>query len=344
MNEHAVIMTFEGRSPMEITCREDEDIVTAAARQGILVLFDCRRGTCGTCRAYADDGDGGIVLDHSPHALSEQDRDAGWILACRYRPRADVRIDFDYPADRVGKLGDEERAAHVVAVERCGASVERVIVRTLAAQTALRWKPGYVRLVTVGVSRAYSIANLPNERRELEFFVRRLPGGRFSEALASMPGPGAAVRLRGPFGAFRGHDDDRLPLFVAGGTGLAPILAMLRDLGARSYPGPVGLVFGVRREEDLFATLELDELAATLPGLRSWVVVEEPGETWNGERGTAVDALRRRLDVLPSARDLSVYVCGPQAMVDAALRLLECAGVFARDVYVEGFRPTGDDS
>jgi methane monooxygenase component C len=340
--EHRVRLTFERGAPVEIGCREDEDVITAALRQGLLLLSDCRQGTCGTCRASVEDGEYGTLLDHNPHVLSDREEDEGWVLACCLRPRSSLHLDFDYPADRIAHFDQRLRTAHVVSLERPAPSVARMVIRTLAAQEALAWEPGqYVRLrlTASGVARAYSMANLPTDARELEFFIRLLPRGRVSGVIATMPGPGAAVSIEGPFGAFTLREDGRARVFVAGGTGLAPILAMLRQLARRQPLGATTLIFGVGREHDLLAVAELRRLAAAMPALRIHLALAEPTPGWAGERGTAVDVLDRLTEqsALPAH---AYYLCGPPPMVHAARALLDRRGVASGDVYEEQFTST----
>jgi methane monooxygenase component C len=338
--EHAVKLTFEGCHPVELLCREDEDIVSAALRQGVLLLSDCREGTCGTCRTRLEGGEDYTFLERSPHALSEREEDEGWLLACRVQPRGTLHLDFDYPADRVGRFRAGTAAGYVSALARVAPQVVRIVVRTLEAQEPLRWAPGqYVRLRLAGVSRAYSLANLSGPARELELFVRLLPEGRFSQALAAMSGPGAAVTVEGPFGGFGLRDDPREPVFVAGGTGLAPILAMLRELEGRPVKTPATLVFGANRTCDLFALGEIERLKVTWPTLQVRLAVIDVADGWTGERGTAAEALDRHLRAA-GAGPRAYYVCGGPGMIAAARGVLAGFAVPPGDIHVEPFVST----
>ncbi|MGV0792848.1 FAD-binding oxidoreductase [Mycolicibacterium sp. XJ1819] len=311
--EHKLALTFEGAERIDIVCREDEDVVTAAFRQGYLLLTECREGSCATCRGFLVDGDYDELLPHSPHALSDHEEDDGYILACRLQPRSDLEIDFDYPLDRVGRYDEQTRSGQVVSADRLSTGVARIVVRTNASQDPLRWEAGQYVQVTIpaiGATRSYSMANLSDGGRELELLIRLLPGGRFSGHVAAGLATGEPVRLRGPFGnfTFRG---DRRPVFVAGGTGIAPILAMLRSL-ARTEPAvEARLVFGVATEEDLVVTDLLAELGSALPNLDVVPTVEWPGPSWTGAVGVVTDHLG-----VPDP-DSAYYLCGPPAMTTA---------------------------
>jgi methane monooxygenase component C len=337
--EHKVALTFEGADRIDIGCREDEDVITAALRQGHLLLSDCREGSCSTCRGFLVDGDYDQLLPHSPHALTDAEEEDGLILACRLRPSSDLEIDFDYPVDRVGRYEDGTRNGQIVSAERLSDSVARVVIRTNMAQDPFTWDPGQylqITLPAVGVTRAYSMANVPDGSRELEFIVRLLPDGRFSGHVAAGLAVGEPVRLRGPYGQFGFHGDPR-PVFVAGGTGLAPLLALIRRIGSTAPSTEALLVFGTSHESDLFYLDELSALSSVLPKLELVTTVERATERWLGATGLATD----HLEPIDPARPY--YLCGPPAMISAAEELLLRSGVPRDRIHVERFLETGDE-
>jgi methane monooxygenase component C len=342
--EHKVRLAFEDGDSIEIACRENEDVISAGLRQSILLVSDCREGVCGACLAFLEDGQYDRLLDHSPHALSDRDEDEGLVLACRLRPRSDLSLHFDYPSDRVGRLDTGRRPGRIVALERLSSSVVRVVVRTLSAQEPMRWEAGqYVRLqlADTGVTRAYSIANLSSDGRELEFFIRLVPGGAFSEAVGNMRGDGAAVVVEGPLGAFMLRADRRDSVFVAGGTGLAPILSMLRKLAIEDPHRRATLIFGVSTEDNLFGQAELRAVAAACHGLSTCVTVAEPTPSWAGLRGTAVDTLAHALAHAADPKSCDYYVSGPVPMVEAARALMQRFDIPRSAIHQEMFTATG---
>jgi methane monooxygenase component C len=337
--EHKVALTFEGSGRIDIACRGDEDIITAALRQGHLLLSDCREGSCSTCRGFLVDGDYDHLLPHSPHALTDAEEEEGLILACRLRPSSDLEIDFDYPADRVGRFEDGTRNGQILEADLLSDTVARVIVRTNVAQDPFTWDPGQylqITLPAVGATRAYSMANAPDGNRELEFLIRLLPDGRFSGHIARGLAEGEPVRLRGPYGQFAFRGEPR-PVFVAGGTGLAPILAILRSLADTNPAVQAKVVFGVRGESDLFYTDGLSSLRRLLPNLELVTTVEHPGTGWSGVTGPATDHLG------PIDTTNAYYLCGPPAMVTAAEAMLDANGVARERIHVERFLEAGDE-
>ena len=339
---HQVEFTFEGDTGFSIECREDEDVVTAALRQGYILLTECREGTCSTCKGYLEDGDYDELLTHSVHALSPSEEEEGWVLACRLQPRSDMVIAYDYPFERVERFAEGTRRGQVVTTERLSDTVVRLVVRTLAAQSAVTYEPGqYVRLtlLATGVSRDYSMANATSEGRELEFLIRVLPDGAFSGWIADGDRTGELVDVEGPFGRFTYRPaDGRTPVFVAGGTGLAPCLSMLRAMAGERPDEPAVLVFGNTNPGDVFFGVELDELAAKYPGLTVHQALMNPGPDWGGETGTVTDVLATRIT---DPAGCAYYLCGPPPMIAATRTLLSGWGVPSEHIHEEQFNPSG---
>ena len=341
---HKVQVTFEGQTGFTIECRADEDIVTAALRQGYILLTECREGVCSTCKCLLVDGDYDELLPHSVHALSPSEEEDGWVLACRLQPTSDLVLDYDYPFERVERFAEGRRQGQIVALERLCDTVVRVVVRTLAAQDPIDYEPGqYVRLTlpAIGVSRDYSMANLPSRERQLEFLIRVLPDGAFSGYLAERGRIGEIVEVEGPLGRFTLRAGAPPPVFVAGGTGLAPILAMLRSLAETAPDEPAVLFFGNTAAGDVFFGQELAELAKVFPGLVVHHCVVDPPPGWTGDVGLVTDALATHLQDPPSH---AYYLCGPPPMIGATRALLAARGVPADQIFEENFLPSGNGS
>ena len=338
---HKVQVTFEGQTGFTVECREDEDVVTAALRQGYILLTECREGVCSTCKCLLIDGDYDELLPHSIHALSPSEEEDGWVLACRLQPRSDLVLDYDYPLERVERFAEGVRQSQIVALDRVCDTVVRVVIRTLAAQDPLEFEPGqYVRLTLPGlqVSRDYSMAGVPSRERELEFLIRVLPDGAFSGYLATKGRVGEIVELEGPFGRFCLRPGAPPPVFVAGGTGLAPILSMLRSLVETNPDDPAELFFGNTAAGDIFFERPLAELAKSFPGLTVHHCVVHPPADWAGEVGLVTDVLAAKLED-PAAH--SYYLCGPPPMIEATRTLLRGRGVPADQIFEENFLPSG---
>jgi 3-phenylpropionate/trans-cinnamate dioxygenase ferredoxin reductase subunit/benzoate/toluate 1,2-dioxygenase reductase subunit len=304
-------------------------LIDSAAEAGLNLLTDCSNGQCGTCTAQLVSGS--VELDdYDTAVLPDDDRASGSVLPCVCRVNGACAIEFPY--DSTEALSEEPApiAAQVVAVEQVASETVRLEVQ-VPQQVA--FEPGqYVRIQPTGtdVSRSYSMANVPGTDR-LQFFIRLVPGGAFSQWLAGAKA-GDAVELSAPHGSFFLREEDRPRLFVAGGTGVAPFLSMLRSLAARPSPQRTTLLIGARTPGHLFALDEVQALRDQLNGLDLQIAVEQDAQP-GSHHGYATDLIPQ-LGLDPATR---VYLCGPPPMVEAGRRAAEAAGLKRADVLCERF-------
>ncbi|MFE4976634.1 FAD-binding oxidoreductase [Kitasatospora sp. NPDC056651] len=263
------------------------------------------------------------------------------MLLCRTFPRGPLTAALPYEQSRILYGGVPVREATVTAVEPLTPETVRLELRL--DDPDCQFDPGQfmeLRLPGSEVKRAYSLANTGNWEGRLEFYVRLREGGHFSSYLAHRARPGDRLTVHGPQGAFGLHETGLRPRwFVAGGTGLAPLLAMARRMAEWQEPQPARLVLGVDEPQDVFGLDELAAVASELPGFRYEVCVRKPGPGWSGPTGTPADQLAGALpELADTAPDL--YVCGPPPMVDAVLHAATTAGVPPERIHRERFLAT----
>ena len=301
-----------------------------AERAGLHLLMDCREGKCGTCVAQLVSG--AVEMDdYDPAVLPDSDRDDGAILTCVARACASSVVEFSY--DSIEASADVA-PPFTATVTACHQVAEEIWTLRVAVEAPLDFLPGqYVRLRPSPELpwRAYSMANAPGAR-ELSFYVRIVPGGAFSSWLVERARPGDSIEVEGPFGAFFLRDEARPRLFVAGGSGLAPFLSMLKALGPAARAAPTTIFIGARSGDHLFAAEELRAATDTIPNLtiRRFVEREAPQDCETGypTAGFASGPIE------PGAR---VYVCGPPPMVEAARMAAESAGLNKQEMLFERF-------
>ena len=306
-----------------------ERLIDATAEAGLNLLTDCSNGQCGTCTAQLVSGC--VDLDDYDRAvLPDDDRALGTVLPCVCRVSGPCAIEFPY--DSTEALSEEPApiAAEVVAVEQVASETMRLELRV---PDAVMFEPGqYVRIQPAGtdIVRSYSMANAPGCDR-LQFFIRMVSEGAFSRWLTAAK-VGDQVELSAPHGSFFLRDEQRPRLFVAGGTGVAPFLSMLRSLAEHPAPQRTTFLIGARTHGHLFALDELQALSAQLTSVELRVAVEHDAEP-GCHHGYATDLIAQlRLD--PATR---VYLCGPPPMVEAGRRAAEAAGLPRADVLCERF-------
>lgn len=336
-----VKLFFDDDHEAEISCEADEDIITAALRQGLILMSECREGVCATCKCFLADGEYGALMPHSVYALTPSDEEEGFVLACRLRPTSDLELEFDYPFSMVQQYVETERRGRLKEVEMVSETVARLVVQTMGAQDVLRYLPGqFVRLTLEnGVSRDFSMANVCDDSRQLEFYIRVYPDGKFSSYMSRDAVVGEAINVHGPLGAFILRDNDHTPVFIAGGTGLAPVLAMLREMAASQPERHAVVIFGNTNVGDVFGVQELAELGKRLPNLKVIYSVINADESWTGEVGTATAAAERFMSSTDRSQ-FEYYYCGPPKMIEATTEMLEAAGVARELRHHEDFVPS----
>lgn len=327
----------------EVDCRSDQSILDACLRAGVWLPHSCTHGTCATCKSEVLEGE----VDHgeaSPFALMDFERDDGMTLPCVARPRSDVTIEADIDVDDDLPVHPvQDFVATVVSFDEVALETRRLVVEL---DRDLAFNAGqYLRFLVPtapGVDRTYSIANPPTEPRRLEFQIRRTPGGVCTDGwMFPTLAPGDPVQLSGPYGQFVLRTSRSEPaVMIAGGTGLAPIKAMIRHaLENDAYAGHLTLYQGARSQAWLYDVEFFRSLQADFPDRFTY----RPCLSEEGADGFATGLVT---DVLAadhaSLAGYTGYVCGPPPMVEAALKTLMSRRLFPRDIYREDFFDAGD--
>jgi len=344
MTKHAITLTTRDGRRVHFTCENDQDLLAAAAQEGMALPALCRSGGCGACLCTCVEGDYRMD-DYNPTALPPDAAASGGVLLCRAHPQSDLSLEAPYDFDRIRIEAPTSRAAEIIDLAPIGEHTVRLRLRLqpdAAGGQAAEFEPGQYMILEIpgsGIGRAYSIANTPNWTGEFEFLIRLQPEGRFSAYLEREAKIGQRIDVSGPSGHFVLQAQSLRPrYFVGGGTGLAPLLSMLRHMADLQEPQPARLYFGVNREAELFCLDTLRELGQALPQLKIELCVWHPEPSWDGFHGTPVDALRRDLERGGPAPDL--YLCGPPALIDAATETARAFGIPDEHIFSERFLPS----
>ncbi|MDD5034386.1 MAG: FAD-binding oxidoreductase [Methylococcaceae bacterium] len=340
---HQIEITTEDGETIHFECRGDEDVITAALRQEIFLMSSCREGGCATCKAFCAEGDYQLV-GCSVQALPPEEEEEGNVLLCRCFPESDLELEVPYAYSRIS-FAPEDRCftAEVVELARLASNTMRLRLRRIGGDRKVTFAPGQyldIQIPGTELTRSFSPANTPNEEGELEFLIRLLPDGRFSDYLRSGAQIGQPLTVKGPLGVFGLKENGFRPrYFVAGGTGLAPVLSMVRQMHQWKEPQETRLYFGVNKPEEAFYLAELKALEAAMPNLGVRICAWQADEGWSEERGSVIDVLRRDLEHKPTQPD--IYLCGPPAMVDAAYAVCDQFAIPRNQIFLEKFLPSG---
>ena len=333
---HQVALAFEDGVTRFIRCDPDQTVADASYRARINIPLDCRDGACGTCKALCESGDydGGTYIDD---ALTAEESDQGYVLPCSMRPRTDLVLQIA-STSAIAKTEAATFEATVTGLERLSPTTVSLTLET-PKRDQLVFLPGqYVNIAVPGTeeSRSYSFSNGPDDEA-LTFLVKLTPGGVMSTWLTERASVGDAVSFTGPNGSFFLRETERPVLLLSGGTGLAPILAILRKLRDDGNERPVHLVHGVSADDDLVELDTLREIAADLPGFTWDHCVSDPGSSAE-HRGYVTTLIRP--EHLHDG-DVAVYLCGPPAMVESVRQHFASAELEPTGFYYEKFALTG---
>lgn len=307
-----------------------ETLLNAALRQDIEFPHSCRVGGCAACKCQLTDGKVKELTDVG-YILSDEDLDNGYILACQSVPKTDITIKLDTPTQSM-----VQTAATIVAQNRLTHDITELKVRT---ENPVDFQPGQFADLTLasipGLARSYSFASAQTTNNELTFFVREVPNGRFSGAINQQELIGENIEVKGPLGDFWLRPAQNPIIMIAGGSGLAPIIAMLQAEVKQSRHRPLLLLFGARTQQDLYALdsikkiqLQWTERFEFLP-----VLSEEPDTSdWQGLTGFVTDYIEDSIQP-----DSHAYLCGPPAMIDAAELRLKQSGVKSEYIHADRF-------
>ncbi|MBV9313306.1 MAG: 2Fe-2S iron-sulfur cluster binding domain-containing protein [Pseudonocardia sp.] len=327
-----------------IECGQDETILDAAFRQGYNLVHGCREGQCSGCKAFLLKGEVSLKR-YSSFALSDVEEEQGYTLLCSAMPDSDVDVEllhFD-PDDYKLRNPIQSAVARVSLVSKLTRNIYRLALD--GVEPELSFVPGqYVDLIIPGTGdkRSFSIANLPGG--ELEFIIKHYPGGRFSGLLADGGlGIGDRVELLGPYGAFHLRESSRPIVMIAGGSGMAPMLSLLRQLRKEPSARPVRVFYGAREKQDLFDMEPIVDLVgdiddcAFVPALS-----DHSGDGWDGAVGLVHEVAAAGLEA-EGITEPDLYLCGPPPMVDAAIELFsDRYGVPDDRIYYDKFTTAAD--
>ena len=301
----------------QFTVNDDETILEAALREGFALPYGCRNGACGSCKGKVLSGDVDYGA-HSANALKDEEKAQGRALFCRATPLTDLTIE----AKEIGAAKDIVVKTLPCRVEKLEKRADDVMVMKikLPANERLQFLAGQFIDFQLkdGKTRSYSLANPPHDDALLELHIRHVPGGLFSGHVFSTMKERDILRLKGPLGSFFIRDDSDKPiLFVAGGTGFAPIKGMLEHAFAEHTDRELVLYWGVRSLKDLYMVELPQRWLAERPNFSFVPVLSDPQprDQWQGRTGYVHDAV---LADFPDLSGYQVYACGAPVMVESA--------------------------
>ena len=323
-------------SDVAFDCADSESMLDAALRAGIELPYSCRKGVCGNCAGRVETGDVGALGGASIRnetCLPDQ------VLFCMCAPRTDVTV-APVSWHRVDPTARKRFQAKVFRNQLAAPDVSVLQLRLPAGQRAKFHAGQYLQIdVGNGTRRCYSIANAPHESDALTLHIRHVPGGAFSARVPALQ-QGDLLHIELPFGAVTLDSASARPIvFVAGGTGFAPVKSLIDDMAKRRIARPITLIWGARQAEGIYLSAAVARWQRQWPDFRFVAALSE--DTTQAPDG----AFAGRVDEALAAhcRDLAgheVYACGSPGMVQAVREMARRCGHntanFHADVFVDG--------
>jgi ferredoxin-NAD(P)+ reductase (naphthalene dioxygenase ferredoxin-specific) len=309
------------------------NLLEALRAAQVPVSYSCMAGRCGTCRCKVLAGE---VLDAGGQQQRPLDGGDDHVLACQTFVTQPCTIEIPEPNEVVVHPARIVKAT-VRTIEPLTHDIRRLV---LEPAKPIAFSPGqYVQLqFTPQHVRPYSMAGLATDGA-LEFHVRVVPDGRVSGYIANQLKRGDAVRVSGPLGsAYLRRKHEGPMLCVAGGTGLAPVLSIVRGAAVQGMTNPIHLYFGVRSPRDIYGLNWLLDLERRHAALKLHVVVTSGGDAREQRCGLVTEAIEQDLDTLQGWR---AYLCGSPPMVEATTVLAKHKGITPSQIHADAFYTQG---
>jgi ferredoxin-NAD(P)+ reductase (naphthalene dioxygenase ferredoxin-specific) len=308
------------------------NLLQALQAAGVPMSYSCMAGRCGTCRCKVLDGD---LLESGRESQGPVESHDSYVLACRTFITESCTIQIP-DADEVVVHPARIVKATVVSMEELTHDVRRIVMKPAKP---LQYSPGqYVQVqFTPNHIRPYSLSGTCADAH-FEFHVRLIPGGRVTGYIADSLQVGDSVRISGPLGcAYLRRKHIGPILCVAGSTGLAPVLSILRGAVAHDLPNPFHVYFGVRASQDVYGLDWLEQLRRQHTAMKIHVVVSSGGGA-SQRSGLVTEAINQDFQSLLGWR---AYLCGSPPMVEAAAFLVRDKGMAADYIHADAFYPQG---
>lgn len=311
----------------------NQTVLEAALGQGIAWPHDCTVGTCGSCRAKLLRGKVDAITPFG-YTLSREELAAGYILACQAVPETDLEIEVELASGPVIRT-----QARLTGWRDLTHDIREI---TWEADAAVPYRAGqYMSVSWPGgpAPRSYSFSKSPQDggRTTLTAFVRKVPGGAFTEPLFDGAFVDTTFTIEGPHGGFWLRDGAGPILLVGGGSGLSPLVSLLEDAANRGVERDAILLFGGRAARDIYCQDEIAELAARWNGRLTFVPVLSEEQSGDFRHGMVTGEIPEAIAELGGSSQLQAYMCGPPGMIDAGVAVLVEHGVPLDSIHYDKF-------
>ncbi|MBL1274671.1 MAG: 2Fe-2S iron-sulfur cluster binding domain-containing protein [Ectothiorhodospiraceae bacterium] len=320
-------------SGVEFLAAHDESLLDAALKANVILSYSCRDGRCGACKVKVVDGE--VNQPNGQTGMSKDDYQDGFALACVAIPLTDIVLEATFHPELQGM----KRKVQPTKVDSIDFPVADVAVLKLRfpPEANFEYLPGqYVELIYRGARRSYSIANILKAYDGIELHIKKNPGGLFSEFIFSELKLNQLIYVDGALGTFFVRESDRPIVFIAGGTGFAPVKSMVEKLLFEYNKKQIHIYWGMSRSADFYSGLPI-KWESDHENVRYVPVVSDDDNDWRGRSGLVHKAV---LEDFEGMSLLDVYACGSPLMIKAAEHDFACEGMDMNHFYSDTFMPS----
>ena len=322
----------------EFTIEGGRDLLSVLTGEKLFIPSACGgRGTCGLCKLKVHEGAGPLLPTEEPY-LDEDERQSNVRMACQVKVRNDLKIEV--PREL---LSIKEYTCKCTDIKDLTHDIKQFRFELIEPES-IDYVPGqYIQLLTPvyeksseEVFRAYSISSDPADKNAIELIIRLVPDGICTTYCFEYLKIGDQVKFNGPYGDFRLSDSDAPIVFIAGGSGMAPIKCILHDMKNTDNNRKATYYFGANKVEELFL---LEQMKAFESDLVNFIFVpvvaaSQENENWNGQRGLVTEAVQQNLK---NTSECEAYLCGSAGLIDAAIEVLTELGMREEAIFYDKF-------
>ena len=318
-------------SGLEFHVKPSQTILEGAIASGITLPYGCQDGACGSCKGKVISGKY-FLNEYQSSALTDSDIKAGNTLYCKSMAQEDLVIEPNIP-EVYDQYSPKVLPVKVESLTRLNHDVMQMFLK-LPAKETFRFKAGqYIEFIMGDSSRrAFSMANAPLDSM-IELHLRLIEGGKFTSFVFNEMKEKSIHRIEGPIGQFYLRDSEKPIIFIAGGTGFAPIKSIIEDMIANKNKRKIYLYRGVRSEKDFYMNELVNDWIKKLEGL-TYIPVVEDGLSEDARSGYVHHAV---LEDFKNLNDIQVYCCGAPGLVENAFKDLTKSGLPDDQFFADAF-------
>lgn len=318
-------------SGLEFHVKPSQTILEGAIASGITLPYGCQDGACGSCKGKVISGKY-FLNEYQSSALTDSDIKAGNTLYCKSMAQEDLVIEPNIP-EVYDQYSPKVLPVKVESLTRLNHDVMQMFLK-LPARETFRFKAGqYIEFIMGdGSRRAFSMANAPLDSM-IELHLRLIEGGKFTSFVFNEMKEKSIHRIEGPIGQFYLRDSEKPIIFIAGGTGFAPIKSIIEDMIVNKNKRKIYLYRGVRSEKDFYMNELVNDWIKKLEGL-TYIPVVEDGLSEDARSGYVHHAV---LEDFKNLNDIQVYCCGAPGLVENAFKDLTKSGLPDDQFFADAF-------